>query len=378
MKVLIAAGIYPPDIGGPATYAKAMADELPKHGIQVMVVPLRDARHASPFHHLAYARMLYTEAADVDVVFAQHSLSVGLAAWVAARLRGKPLVIRVGGDYAWEQGVQRFGVKETLDEFLSGRHRYGTRVRLFRLLQSFIARRADSIIVPSEYLQRVVSTWGVEGSRIRVVYSAFIPESVPESKEELAALMDVPEVAIVSVARLVRWKGMRTLISLLPDLSKEFSGIGLIIVGDGPERAALESLAQDTGVMDRVRFLGDIPHDTTLKYLKAADIFVLNTGYEGLSYTILEAMAQGVPVVTTDVGGNPELIEGGREGLLVQYDNKAELLFAIHGILSGSVDGAMLAAAAREKAKIFSKERMIEGTIAVLRSVPAPLEIADA
>ena len=369
MRILIAAGIYPPETGGPATYAKAMADALPARGIAVDVLPLREARRYSPFHHIAYACMLFARAKDADIIFAQYSVSVGLAAFFVSRLRGKRFLIRVGGDYAWEQSVQRFGVKENLDAFVSGKHRYGLRIRIFQFLQSFIARRAEAIIVPSEYLKRVVLTWGVESSRIRVVYSAFIPEEIPESKEELGAFMDMPEVALVTSARLVQWKGVGTLVELMPELQKEFSGIGLVVVGDGPERVRLEQVAKDANVSDIVRFMGDVPHETALKYLKSADVFVLNTGYEGLSYTLLEAMAQGAPIVTTAVGGNPELIESGRDGILVQYDNKTELLAAIRGILTGSIDGAGLARAAKEKVHNFSQERMVDGTIAVLESL---------
>jgi glycosyltransferase involved in cell wall biosynthesis len=292
-----------------------------------------------------------------------------MAALVVARLRRKHFLMRVGGDYAWEQGVQRFGVSENLDEFVSGKFHYGFRVRLFRFLQSFIARRAEAIIVPSEYLKRIVLTWGVHASRIRVVYSAFIPEEIPEGKKDLGALFDMPGIALVSSARLVPWKGMHTLIELMPELQKDFNGIGLVILGDGPERTRLENIAKNAGVAGRVRFMGDVPHATALRYFKAADVFVLNTGYEGLSYTLLEVMAQGTPIVTTAVGGNPELIESGRDGILVQYDNKTELLAAIRGILSGSIGGVGLARAAQEKVKNFSEARMIDGTIAVLRSL---------
>src|SRR3989338_8932626 len=121
MRIVIAAGIYPPETGGPATYAKAMADELPARGIFVEVLPLREARRYSPFHHIAYACMLFARAKDADIIFAQYSVSVGLAAFFVSRLRGKRFLIRVGGDYAWEQSVQRFGVKENLDAFVSGK-----------------------------------------------------------------------------------------------------------------------------------------------------------------------------------------------------------------------------------------------------------------
>lgn len=369
MKVLIAAGIFPPEPGGPATYAKIVSEMLPKQGIAVGVLPFREARvYPKGIRHLAYLIMLLRRAYGADVIFAQDAVSVGFPARIVAKILNKRFVLRVGGDYAWEQGVQRFDVKENLDEFVSSRQ-YRLPVLILQKIQSWVARGATHVIVPSEYLKCIVRTWGVEKNRIVVVYSAFVPESIREEKNNLKKSLGMAAPVIVSSARLVPWKGMRELIGLLPELKKEFPKISLYIIGDGPERNNLEKTARKLDVAGRVQFLGTLSRIAVLKYIKAGDVFVLNSGYEGLSYTLLEAMAMGTPIVTTDVGGNSELIENEKEGILVQYDNKIELLTAVRRILNGSLDGQGFARTAQEKVKQFSEQRMVDGTISVLKQV---------
>ena len=112
--------------------------------------------------------------------------------------------------------------------------------------------------------------------------------------------------------------------------------------------------------------LGSLPRGELLQYLCAGDVFVLNTGYEGFSHLLLEAMAMGIPVITTKAGGNPEIIEDSKNGLLVEYNDKAALKEAILKLYRQPEFGERLAKNAREKLEKFSKERMLERTIGVL------------
>ncbi len=112
--------------------------------------------------------------------------------------------------------------------------------------------------------------------------------------------------------------------------------------------------------------LSNEPREKLLLYLRAADIFVLNTSYEGFSHQILEAMSLGLPVVTTDACGNPELVEDGREGFLVKYNDREAIKQKILEILSNPMLAAKLGATASQKSKEFSKERMVRDTIKIL------------
>jgi glycosyltransferase involved in cell wall biosynthesis len=125
------------------------------------------------------------------------------------------------------------------------------------------------------------------------------------------ALDDGP--LLLTAARLLPWKGVDHSIEALtrvPDLR-------LLVAGDGPLRPQLEALAQALG--DRVQFLGNIDRECLSLYMKAADYFLLYSGYEGLSHSILESLHAGTPVIASNKGGNPEAIEHDFNGLLVPY-----------------------------------------------------------
>ena len=109
-KILIATGLYPPDIGGPATYVCMLEKELPAHGIECVTVPFTHVRHLPKIvRHVVYFWKLVKEARAMDAVYAQDPVSVGVPALLVSFIFRKPFLIRLGGDYAWEQGQQRFG-----------------------------------------------------------------------------------------------------------------------------------------------------------------------------------------------------------------------------------------------------------------------------
>jgi len=116
-----------------------------------------------------------------------------------------------------------------------------------------------------------------------------------------------------------------------------------------------------------VRLDGRIDRNRIKKYLDKTRVFILNTGYEGLSHVILEAMACGVPVITTSVGGNPELIENGYNGILVEYNNKEQLKEAILELWNDAELREKFVANSYKVLEKFSLANMIERTIEVLK-----------
>lgn len=355
MRVLLAAGLYPPDIGGPARYAEMIATRLPGAGIEVVVVPYRDVRTVPKvFRHLAYTRHLWRASRGVSVVYALDPISVGVPAAIVSFLRGLPLVVRLGGDYAWEQGVQRFGVTKTLDAYTKHRHAVRLPVRILAGIQEQVVRRANAVVVPSEYLKGIVTTWGVEPLRLHVIYSAHTVEPLKDSRSDLRAQLGFADQTIVSISRLTPWKGMSTLLDMMVERKARGDATKLVIGGDGPERAPLEAKIKTLGLESSVRMVGALSFTDVFRYVTAADVFVLNTAYEGLSHHLIEALALGTPVVTTPVGGNPELITDGVEGLLVGVDDVVALDTAIERILTDSALRDRLVTAGKAKAAQFA------------------------
>lgn len=369
MRILIATGVFAPDIGGPATYSKLLADELPHHGIDVSVSSFRSVRHLpKAIRHVAYFAKALHASVRADIVFAQDPVSVGFPALCAAKILRKRFMLKVVGDYAWEQYCQRSeGIKNfvTLDEFQHTR--CGRVTELRRSVQRFVARRAEKVIVPSAYLKTIITEWGVPSEKIQVIYNACETPAVSGSKDEARKALGLKGKVVVSIGRLVPWKGFLGLIDIMPKILEEFSDLVLVIVGDGPQKSELEKYVEKLGIDGRVIFTGRAEREKVWRYLKAADVFALNTAYEGFSHQILEAMALGVPIITTAVGGNVEMIENGENGALVAYNDKEALLQALRRLLRDGVFADTLAQNAKKKAETFSIKRMIEETISALR-----------
>lgn len=371
MKLVIATPLYPPDIGGPATYAKTLEEELGKRGVTVIVVSFHTVRHLPKgLSHLVYALKLFRALKGADVLLALDPASVGFPAALVSLIRNKKLVVKIVGDYAWEQGRQRFGVKDSLDEFIKKpSSKFLAQVAALRHVQEFVAGQASRIIVPSNYLKGIVSAWGISENKIDVVYNAF--DGIPElgTVGDVRASLAITGMNILSAGRLVPWKGFRTLISLMPQLRKSFPELKLFIAGSGPLLGELNDQIKNTEQTDVVTLLRDVEHAKLMEYVRAADCFVLNTGYEGLSHQLLEVLAVGTPIVTTNVGGNPELIEDGVTGKLVGYDDCEALSVAITDVLENPERAQKIADAGKVFVSRFTVPRMVEGTLAVLKSV---------
>jgi len=362
--VLIATGIYPPDIGGPATYAKTLVDELPKRGIRPLLLnfsPL--TRFPSGLRHVLFLGKLLQKGWQADVIYALDAMSVGLPSLLASRLLRKPLVLRVGGDFAWEQAVERLGTTEDMLAF-AGR-RYGRRTEMLRSVQSFVACRAERIVVPSRYMRSVLEAWGVRRP-IRVVHNSFeLPDGVP-TREEARQSLAVFGPLVVSAGRLLRFKGFQGLMEAVGIMVAENPAIWLHIIGAGPMRDELGRMIADRHLETAVALVGPLTRAETLACLRAADVFALNSAAEGFSHMILEAMALGTPVVATCAGGNPELIEDGVTGLLVAPGDRAALASAIQRLLKDPDTRSRIAQEAVRAAGRYSKEAMIDQTVAAL------------
>lgn len=362
-SVLIATGIFPPDIGGPATYSALMARELPGRGIRTALLTYGprgiSRRIPKGLRHLCYFAACLCKAWQRDIVFAQDPLSAGLPALAAARLLRRRFVIRLAGDYAWEQSTQRCGVTDSIDVFQE--RRYGFPVEAFRAIQRCVARRADAVVAPSRYFGGIVRGWGVPAERINVIYNGITldpAERCPDNGRSDAR-------CIVSAGRLVPWKGFATLIEVLRDLP----GWRLVIVGEGPERKNLESRIQNLELGERVRITGALQQAAVLRELCAASVFVLNTSFESFSFQVVQAMHAGVPVVTTAIGSLPEIIDDGQDGLLLPPNDRPAIAAAVRRLAGDQALRTRIVSNAREKAKRFSLEATAGQLIALFERI---------
>ena len=367
MKILIATGLYFPDIGGPATYTKFLERHLPQNGIDFEVAAFTGVRkYPKIIRHLVYIFSLLKKGRNADIIYALDTVSVGVPALIASFVLRKTLYLRVPGDYAWEQGQQRFGITDTLDEYLVKKEK-ALPVRVLAWLQYRVAKRASKIIVPSEYMKTVVGAWGITQEKIVRIYSALNPITIEGTRESLRARFVYEGFVVLTAARLVPWKGIQALIDAVIVLKRKGIPLMLEIVGDGFLEKELSAYVEKNNAASYVHLRGKMDKAELAERVRASDAFVLNTSYEGLSHQLLEVMDIGTPIVTTPVGGNVELITHQKEGLLVSFNDTDALVNALGEIEKDKELGVRLVENAHEKVKLFREDAIIPEIIKLFK-----------
>lgn len=364
MNILIATGIFPPQIGGPATYSKLLKDVLPLRGFSVDVVNFGDVlMFPKGIRHLVYFFKIVFRGVHADIIYAQDPVSVGLPAFIASKILRKKFYLKVVGDYAWEQ----FQIENPhfhnvrLEEFQTRVCDWKTETR--KKIERFVARGAVKVVVPSEYLKKIVLLWGVPEERITVIYNGFDAPVISESKEALRKKLGISGYTIISVGRLVPWKGFSVLIDAMTEITKATPSAHLFIVGDGPENVGLKKKIEELHLGGSVSLLGKKPQKELFEYIKASDVFILNTAYEGFSHQLLEVMALGAPIITTPEGGNSEIITDRDNGLFVPYNDRLQIQEAVYTLCADHTLAGNLVKNAQKKINEFSNERMIDALI---------------
>jgi len=237
-------------------------------------------------------------------------------------------------------------------------------------IQRLFSRGTDRIFAVTEQLRRdLVSHVGIPAERIEVLYNGvdftrFVPADPKLTRARLGIAENV--LLVGSVGRLVAVKNYALLVRAVAALGME--NVRLCFVGNGAERAALEALSRELGIAEKVIFFGH--RDDVNDILGAMDVFVLPSVSEGMSNTLLEAMAAGVAPVASAVGGNPEIVHDGADGLLFPSGDLAELTRCLRRLLADAELRRRFGATARDKVlKDFALDGMIARYEALYRSL---------
>ena len=259
-----------------------------------------------------------------DVIFAQYAFPDGFSSAVASWLLGTPCAIQViGSDIL----VAARGMK--------------------RRLIGWAVSGASGVVCVSHQLEALVRDMGAANTVV-------IPS--PLDLSDLPQLIDVKRVEnrLITVAMLTKLKGLDVLLKALHSIPE----VELLMIGDGPERANLEKLAKSLELGGKVKFLGQVPHSEVWRHMLSSSVFVLPSLSEGLPRALLEAMACGLFIIASDVGGIPEVMRNGWNGTLVEPRNPEALREAIEKAIAD-----------REKIRIVGERNRLEVQAFVLEKV---------
>jgi len=357
-KVLLVTDIFPPQIGGPATFIDRLAHSLAKRDHDVSVVCSspqgRDATdEARPF---TVRRVSFASRERYEVMvrlrlaleMSRHRLIFvnGLERYVAQvnQIVRRPFVLKIVGDTVWETARNRGLTHLSIDDFQTDGRSHAQFAADLRARKRCVDR-ARHIVVPSEYLRRLVEGWGVSRERITVIRNGTTSPVTgavvrPRSAQRLRALF---------VGRLTNWKGVETLLLAVRDLE----ALDVEIVGDGPMWPQFVELSAQLGLTDRVLFRGRLSAEGVKDAMARAHVLVLTSLYEGLSHTVLEAFAAGLPCIVSDRGGNEEVVKDERNGLVVPAQNVERLAHALGRLATDDGFRCGLAAAALDTVRAF-------------------------
>lgn len=373
IRILLVANIFPPQIGGPATFIDRLAARLARaHGYRVTVICSSDQQRdagdserpfrvlrvstSNPYRYQAEMRMVLLR----ELLRHRHVLVNGLERYVhpiAARL-GRRYTLKVVGDSAWETARNAGKTSLDIDAFQADPEARKT-------LGSLIAARnspvhgAARIVTPSDYLRRMVIGWGIPEDRVVTVPNGV---DLDELRPELPEPRQRDGLHVLFVGRLTNWKGVETLLLAVTELP----WAKVTIVGDGPEFPHLVELSRQLELGDRVHFAGRQHAAAVHRAMRDADVLVLTSLYEGLSHTLLEASALGTPCIASSCGGNDEVIRSGRNGLLVPPQNVRALREALARLHRDECERQRLALGAYDTGQSFSIARTVEGVANLL------------
>jgi glycosyltransferase involved in cell wall biosynthesis len=290
---------------------------------------------------------------------------------VIAQLRS--IIARERADVIWSNSVKshflvRAGKLAGPRPWVAYHHGYTTtdiKMRLYNQLDRWSLRRADRVLTVCQPFAQQIIGYGVDARRVHVQHMPIRPfttETADCYRLRQTLELGPNEKVVLSVGRLSREKGHIDLLRAFAEI-RERNAMRLIFVGDGPEKSTLEQACQRHRLEKTVLFVG---HQNDVKpFYGIADIFALPSYTEGSPNVLLEAMAAGVPVVATKVGGIPELVDNDKSALLVRSGDTTGLAAAILRLLEDEAVGRRLTASAREVVEKHSPETYYESLLSV-------------
>ena len=320
MRVLVTVGIFPPDIGGPATFvpkiAKYFQDEL---NYEIEILTLSDNKNSNINDDFSVKRIdrnlpiiyrwlktiftIYKLGKNKDLIFVN---GLGTEATIANIFLNKKIIRKIVGDPVWERAYSKAKISESFDEFQV--KNYGFSISFQKKVRSFSIKKSDIVVTPSKHLKNFILNLGFKNKIEIINNGVFIPE-------ENTNIFTNDQINITIVSRLVSHKNIKKIIRAISDLNDPL--IYLNIIGDGPELNQLQKISLESKNKDNIIFHGKLNRDDINHIFLKSDIYIQASNYEGLPHSLLEAMSYGIPVLCTPVGECKEILGNEDRGYLL-------------------------------------------------------------
>ena len=320
MRILVTVGIFPPDIGGPATFvpkiAKYFQDEL---NYEIEILTLSDNKNLNINDDFSVKRIdrnlpiiyrwlktiftIYKLGRNKDLIFVN---GLGTEATIANIFLKKKIIRKIVGDPVWERAYSKAKISESFDEFQV--KNYGFSISLQKKVRSFSIKKSDIVVTPSQHLKNFILNLGFKNKIEIINNGVFIPE-------ESTNIFTNDQINITIVSRLVSHKNIEKIIKAISDLNSPL--INLNIIGDGPELNQLQKISLESNNKDNIIFHGKLNRDEINHIFLNSDIYIQASNYEGLPHSLLEAMSYGIPVLCTPVGECKEILGNEDRGYIL-------------------------------------------------------------
>jgi teichuronic acid biosynthesis glycosyltransferase TuaC len=307
--------------------------QLPKIGMSVAPLAIFTAL-------LPVLRRQLREGRNFDLIDAHYFYPDGVAAVLLGRALGRPVVVTARGSDL-----------NIIAEYAAPRRWI-----------CWSARRADGLVAVSSGLKRRLLALGIVEDRVRVLRNGVdLTLFRPADRDTARRALGLTKPTLLAVGNLVSLKRHRMMVEALVGLP----GVDLVIVGEGPERTAIETLARERRVADRVRLLGHLPQDRLPEIYSAADVLLLVSTHEGWPNVLLESMACGTPAIVSDIDGITDIVAAPEAGRIVQEPAPDRLAMATRDFLAALPSRA----ATRAYAERFDWRSTTEGQITLFREI---------
>ncbi|MFH0805692.1 MAG: glycosyltransferase family 4 protein, partial [Patescibacteria group bacterium] len=297
-------------------YGSGILPNIKKNKLLIFVLPFLFI-----FQFFALIKIIRKE--KIDLINAHWVLPSGLTSLLVARIFNKLSVLTTHGS-----DVYTLIMKKGIIGFIS----------------RYVTNKVNQITATSTITAKLISKYSkIDENKIKVISMGvdtnyFYPsEKLKEKgqkflKEKIGKLSNSP--LLLYVGSLSIHKGVNYLIKAMPKILKKYESANLLIIGNGQQEDNLKKLSYKLGVNQNVHFIGSIKNDELPYYYNSADVFVLASLREGLPVVLMEAMSSGCPVVATNIAGNPDIIDNGKNGFLIKIKSPKEISQAVIKILS--------------------------------------------